>query len=92
MTQVLAATGRLFRDRELFIHDGSKLRRFRISAPIQAVLFIIFLTLVAWSGFATARLVSAPQLSGMSDATEARARQIEQRQAIIEALLSALQV
>ncbi len=92
MTQVLAATGRLFRDRELFIHDGSKLRRFRISAPIQAVLFIIFLTLVAWSGFATARLVSAPQLSGMSDATEARARQIEQRQAIIEALLSGQQV
>jgi hypothetical protein len=39
MTQVLAATGALFRDRDFFIHDGSKLRRFRISAPVQAVFF-----------------------------------------------------
>ena len=92
MTQVLAATGRLFRDRELFIHDGSKLRRFRVSAPVQAVLFVIILSLVAWSGFAAARFASAPQVSSMSDATEARARQIEQRQAVIEALLNGQQV
>ena len=39
MAQVLAAANALFRDRDLFIHDGSKLRRFRVSAPIQAVFF-----------------------------------------------------
>jgi len=89
MTQVLAATGSLFRDRELFVHDGSKLRRFRISAPVQAVFFLILMTLVGWSSFATARLVSRPQItSGLTAATEARARQIEQRQAIVEALLN----
>ena len=49
MTQVLAATTALFRDRDLFIHDGSKLRRFRVSAPVQAVLFVILLALVAWA-------------------------------------------
>ena len=41
MTQVLAVTTGLFRDRDLFVHDGSKLRRFRVSAPLQAVFFVI---------------------------------------------------
>ncbi|MEP7130246.1 MAG: M23 family metallopeptidase [Sphingomicrobium sp.] len=89
MTQVLAATATLFRDRDLFIHDGSSLRRFRISALIQAVLFIVLLGLVAWASYATARLVSRPQVSAsLPAATEARARLIEQRQGLIEAALS----
>ena len=55
MTQVLAATTALFRDRDLFIHDGSKLRRFRVSAPVQALLLRDSDVLVAWASFATAR-------------------------------------
>jgi murein DD-endopeptidase MepM/ murein hydrolase activator NlpD len=86
MTQVLASTG-LFRDRDLFIHDGKKLRRFRISAPVQAVFFVILLGLVAWASFATARLITRPH-SSLSAATEARARLIERRQALIEAALT----
>lgn len=89
MAQVLAVANTLFRDRDLFIHDGSKLRRFRVSAPVQAVLFLILMTLVAWASYATARLVTRPQgVSTLSAATEARARLIEQRQALIEAMLS----
>src|SRR3954449_2561338 len=89
MTQVLAATSTLFRDRDLFIHDGSKLRRFRVSAPIQAVLFVVLLTLVAWASYATARLMTRPHSAmSLSAATEARARMIEQRQALIEAALA----
>jgi len=92
MTQVLAATTGLFRDRDLFVHDGSKLRRFRVSAPLQAVFFVALLALVAWASYATARLVAAPHAiaapTSLSAATEARARQIEQRQAIIEAALA----
>ena len=91
MTQVLAATTGLFRDRDLFIHDGSKLRRFRVSAPLQAVFFIALLGLVAWASYATSRLItrahSAPVMS-LPAATEARARMIEQRQALIEAALA----
>jgi murein DD-endopeptidase MepM/ murein hydrolase activator NlpD len=91
MTAVLAPTA-LFRDRDLFVHDGSKLRRFRISAPVQAVLFVVLLGLVAWASYATARLVTRPRaandLASISAATEARAHQIEQRQALIEAALS----
>ncbi|HEX8937545.1 MAG TPA: M23 family metallopeptidase [Sphingomicrobium sp.] len=92
MTQVLAATTGLFRDRDLFVHDGSKLRRFRISAPLQAVFFIVLLGLVAWASYATARLVDrphlVPQTITLPAATEARARMIEQRQALIEAALA----
>jgi murein DD-endopeptidase MepM/ murein hydrolase activator NlpD len=77
----------LFRDRDLFIHDGKKLRRFRISAPVQAVLFVVVLGLVAWASYATARLVTRPH-TGFSAATEMRARLLEQRQALIEAALT----
>jgi murein DD-endopeptidase MepM/ murein hydrolase activator NlpD len=92
MTQVLAATTGLFRDRDLFVHDGSKLRRFRISAPLQAVFFLMLLGLVAWASYATARLITRPGATlaniTLPAATEARARMIEQRQALIEAALA----
>ena len=91
MTQVLAATSGLFRDRDLFVHDGSKLRRFRVSAPVQAVFFVVMLGLVGWASFLTAQLFTRHHphdLASLSAATEARARMIEQRQAVIEAALS----
>src|SRR5437764_13185805 len=92
MTQLLAVKTGLFRDRDLFVHDGSKLRRFRISAPLQAVIFLVVLGLVAWASYATARLMTrahvAATVASLPAATEARARQIEQRQALIEAALS----
>src|SRR5437764_15417927 len=91
MTQVLAVASGVFRDRDLFIHDGSKLRRFRISAPLQAVFFVITLGLVAWASYATARLMTRPHAVAsvsLPAATEARARMIEQRQALIEAALA----
>lgn len=91
MAQVLAGANSLFRDRDLFIHDGSKLHRFRISAPVQIVFFLMMMALVAWASFATARFVAPHKikdLASLSAATEARARTIEQRQALIEALLS----
>jgi murein DD-endopeptidase MepM/ murein hydrolase activator NlpD len=92
MTQALAATTGLFRDRDLFVHDGSKLRRFRVSAPLQAVLFLTILGLVGWASYATARLIGRPTAvaapATLPAATEARARLIEQRQALIEAALA----
>nr|WP_299852979.1 M23 family metallopeptidase [Sphingomonas bacterium] len=81
----------MFCDRDLFIHDGSKLRRLRISAPVQAILFVVLLGLVTWASYATARLVARPhaaQAMSLPAATEARARMIEQRQALIEAALA----
>jgi len=103
MAQVLAAANALFRDRDLFIHDGSKLRRFRISAPVQAVFFLITMTLVAWASYATARIafggtaptVSLAQADGFSAEvakltaeTERRVQAIEARQLALAAALA----
>ena len=102
MTQVLAATSFVFRDRDLFIHDGSKLRRFRVSAPVQAVLFVILLALVAWASYATARLVSpahavraaqarsgdvSAQVAQLAAETDRRVKLIEERQLALAAAL-----
>jgi murein DD-endopeptidase MepM/ murein hydrolase activator NlpD len=94
MAEVLAAANTLFRDRDFFIHDGSHLRRFRVSAPVQAFFFVVLMLLVGWASFATARLITRSHTGpiGLSAATEARARQIEQRQALIEAMLSGQKV
>ena len=86
MAQLLTATG-LFRDRDLFIHDGAKLRRLRLSAPVQAVFFLFLLALVGWSCFSTARMLSSGG-TGLSAAAELRAQQIEKRQELLTAMLA----
>ncbi|HTG63141.1 MAG TPA: M23 family metallopeptidase [Sphingomicrobium sp.] len=104
MTQATYATAKLFRDRDLFFHDGSHLRRFRLSAPVQMGMLALTLLLLAWSVFATTRLVLAPapiappttSISGdiarLAAATEARVAQIEQRQEVLAAMLSGAKV
>ena len=103
MTQVLAATGALFRDRDLFVHDGSKLRRFRVSAPVQVVFFLMLMALVAWSSFATARIFAAVPAAAAAESatsndyaakvaqlaaeTDRRVQAIEQRQLALAAAL-----
>ena len=93
MTQLSAATSAFFRDRDLFVHDGSRLRKIRLSAPVQALFFLILTALVAWSGYATARIlapssVPSATIASLAAATELRARQIEQRQEILAAMLA----
>jgi murein DD-endopeptidase MepM/ murein hydrolase activator NlpD len=92
MAQVLAAST-LFRDRDLFVHDGTKLRRFRLSAHFQAAFFVVLMALVGWSAYAATRVILAgPQSLSLSDATEARAQKLEQRQALIEAIVTGQQI
>jgi murein DD-endopeptidase MepM/ murein hydrolase activator NlpD len=103
MAQVLSMTGALFRDRDFFIHDGSRLRRFRISAPVQAGFFLILMALVAWASYATARFAFAPgqaaapavssddysaQVAQLTAETERRVHAIEQRQMALAAALA----
>ena len=94
MAHTLAATSAVFCDRDLFFHDGSKLRRIRLSRQFQAFLFVILLALVGWSAYATARMmVPAPaDLAQLEQATELRARQIEQRQQILAAIIAGEEV
>jgi len=104
MAQVSAATPTLsfFRDRDLFVHDGTKLRRFRLSAPVQGFFFILLVMLVAWSGYSAMRLfapASAPltasvsarasaDIARLAAATELRVQQIEQRQKVLTAMMA----
>jgi murein DD-endopeptidase MepM/ murein hydrolase activator NlpD len=86
MAKTFAATVALFRDRDFFIHDGSKLRRIRLSAPLQAALLFCVLAMVGWAVFATVQLMTPG--SRLPAAAELRVQQIEQRQAIVAAMLA----
>jgi murein DD-endopeptidase MepM/ murein hydrolase activator NlpD len=96
MAYALTASTGLFRSRDLFVHDGAKLRRIRLSVPVQAFFLALTLLLVGWSLFAAARLMAAPApvsavtvaaAAPTSTGLEERARRIEQRQAVMESIL-----
>ena len=93
MTNLLNAKGRIIRDRDIFLHDGEHLRRVRLSVGVQALVAALIVALLGWSVFATARMVAAPagasaDMASLAAATELRARQIEQRQELLAAMLS----
>jgi murein DD-endopeptidase MepM/ murein hydrolase activator NlpD len=103
MVTVLTATSGLFRDRDFFVHDGTQLRRFRLSATIQCIALAVLLALVAWSSYAVARfLTPAPapvaalsstseysaQIAQLTAETERRVQIIEQRQLALAAALA----
>jgi murein DD-endopeptidase MepM/ murein hydrolase activator NlpD len=91
MAHALTQTNGLLRSRDLFVHDGARLRRFRLSAPFQLMLLAVAALLVGWSAFATARMLRAdpgvPVAAAPTGTIEQRARLLEKRQAVIEALL-----
>ena len=95
MTQAIA-TQRLFQTRDLFVHDGSHLRRLRLSAPVQMGMLVIMVLLLTWSAYSAVRLFLTPaspmaapaaissDLARLAAATEARVQQIEERQKLIQ--------
>ncbi len=101
MTQAIA-TAQLFRTRDLFVHDGNHLRRLRLSAPVQMAMLAAMALLFAWSAYSAIRLFVAPapvsmtaapaavssDIARLAAATEARVRQIEQRQQILAAMIA----
>jgi murein DD-endopeptidase MepM/ murein hydrolase activator NlpD len=78
---------KLFRDRDIFLHDGTSLRRIRIAAPVQVVGLVAFLLLLLWSAIATAQLVGSP---AASPADSARIRQMQLQVAAMQADVQAL--
>ena len=97
MTNLSIAKGGVIRDREIFLHDGQHLRKLGLSVGVQALVGFLFFALLGWSAFATARMMSAPlapaasattDMASLAAATELRARQIEQRQELLAAMLA----
>ena len=100
MTKLLAANG-LFRDREFFIHDGARLRRFHISSTVQICVVALLMALIAWSGYSAARLAASAQpvvaaegpgyaakIKLLAAETDRRVKAIEVRQAALAAALA----
>jgi murein DD-endopeptidase MepM/ murein hydrolase activator NlpD len=54
----------LFKTREIFLHDGTSLKRVRVAGGAQAGITAGFLAMLAWAVFATVQLVSAPMPAG----------------------------
>jgi murein DD-endopeptidase MepM/ murein hydrolase activator NlpD len=98
MTGILAAPGALFRDRELFVHDGTKLRRMRLSWRAQALFAMFVGVLVAFSSYSVVRFLTPAAKAVSSEvpaemillaaATEQRVIEIEQRQQLLAAMLA----
>ncbi|HEY1144182.1 MAG TPA: M23 family metallopeptidase [Sphingomicrobium sp.] len=93
MATVLAATTGLFRDRDFFVHDGSQLRRFRLSATAQIIFLAVLFVLVAWSSYALARVLTptpeaaAPAAVSSSDEYSAKvARLTEETERRVQAI------
>ena len=55
MTQAIAAA-KLFQARDLFVHDGSHLRRLRLSAPVQMAMLIAMVVIADVVGLFGIRL------------------------------------
>jgi murein DD-endopeptidase MepM/ murein hydrolase activator NlpD len=98
MAQLQALSRGIFSDREFFIHDGQRLRRFRVSAPVQAFFFALSLMLVGWSGYSAAQMFAphsqataispyAKQLAQLAAETERRVQLVESRQLALAAAL-----
>ncbi len=51
---------KLFKQRDIFFHDGKTLRRFSVSVRIQVAAALAALFLLSWSVFAAAQLAGAP--------------------------------
>ena len=98
MTRTIRMTSALFRDRDFFVHDGSKLRRFTIPAYAQMIAALAIGLLLAFSTFSLVRFLSpaAPAITAnvptdivrFAAATERRVAELEYRQQQLAAMLS----
>ena len=99
MPNLLAAPSALFRDRDLFVHDGTKLRRMRVTWRAQALFAMFIGILVAFSSYSVVRFLSPTQTAAVTSqipaamvrlaaATEQRVNEIEQRQQLLAAMLA----
>ena len=104
MAKAMSASSALFRSRDLFVHDGNKLRRVRLTARLQAAMASALGVLVVFSGYSAYQLttpqtevaaVSAAvpaEMARLAAATEQRVNQIEQRQMMLAAMLAGKEI
>ena len=103
MTTMSTSTSALFRDRDLFVHDGRQLRRLRLSSKVQLLFAITLGLLIAFTVFSLVRFLSpqaAPtviatatqDIARLVSLTEQKVRIIEQRQQLLASMLAGHEV
>ena len=99
MATILAASGALFRDRDLFVHDGKQLRRVRLSSDLQMLFALVLGLLIAFSTYSLIRVFTptiAPpviatatnDISRLASLTEQKIKIIEDRQQLLASMLA----
>ena len=99
MTSHTTAKSALFRDRDLFVHDGRRLRRLRLSSNVQLLFALVLGLLVAFSTFSLVRFLTpstAPtviatasdDIARLASLTEQKVRVLEQRQQLLASMLA----
>ncbi|WP_265571731.1 M23 family metallopeptidase [Sphingomicrobium nitratireducens] len=90
MGNTLAFAKTLVRGRELYVRDGETVRRLGVPAWAQLTIFALFLALVGWSSFATARFITAQQAVVSYEEEVNRHQLLEQRQKALAAMATTL--
>jgi murein DD-endopeptidase MepM/ murein hydrolase activator NlpD len=80
---------RFFRPRDIFLHDGSSLRRFKIGAEIQIGIALLALTVLALSLFAAFQIASSAATLKEAAVRRAEVAQMEGRIAALQAVVAA---
>ncbi len=75
---------KVFRQRDIFFHDGKSLRRVSVSARVQVAAALAALFLLCWSVFAAAQLASAPAAPAKVAEMQAQVEAMEADVALIK--------
>lgn len=83
---------KMFRPRDIFLHDGTSLRRVRIGSGVQLGIAFLPAALLSWSVVATAQLASKPAVVPANPAEVAKMeREVKAMQADVAAIKLAAQ-
>ena len=80
----------ILRDREIFLRDGERVSRVKVSIFAQIFAFAMLMGLTGWSGFATAQLLNEREASLSLEQEIAWHKQIEERQRVLATLANRL--
>jgi len=98
MANIMAASGALFRDRDLFVHDGRRLRRLRLSSNVQTLFALMLGLLIAFSTYSLVQVftpaampiaeTASDDMARLASVTEQKIRIIEERQQLLASMLA----